>query len=332
MKNVFLSRLLRPIVISALIPMLSACVHEMPGNEIPHSVNLRFIHDADWNVYDFTVTRDIQPAKTRYFFQLYPAGDTEHLLYQEEVFHSALLCDDFTANISLPPGQYDIWVWSDYADTEADSSLFFNSDSFKNISYRMPYTGSNEQRDAFRGMTSFTVKSSIDYNYSETVDVNMVRPMARYEFISTDLQDFIASEMTRNGRNGELRSESIQLDDYRVRMLYTGYMPNTFNNFIDEPVSAATSMCYDATITRLDNNEARLGFDYVMVKNTESSVKVAMEVYAPDGNLIATINSIDVPICRGQNTLVRGRFLTSKATGGVDIDNRFNGEFNIEIK
>ena len=34
---------------------------------------------------------------------------------------------------------------------------------------------------------------------------------------------------------------------------------------------------------------------------------------------------------RGRNTIVRGRFLTSQATGGVGIDPGFNGEYNIEL-
>jgi len=327
-----LPRLLCQLFMSALFLLLSACVHELPENDSPRNVNLRFIHDAGWEQYDFTVARGAQPAGSRYCLQLYPAGDTKHLLYQEELFHPLHLSEDFSAVVSLPPGSYDIWVWSDYADTEARSSIFFDSASFEKISYRMPYEGNNEQRDAFRGMASFIVKNSIDNYYSETVDVNMERPMARYEFISTDLQDFIAGEVARNGRNGSLRSASVSLEGYRVRMLYTGYMPDAYNNFIDKPVSAVTSGEYDAVITRLDEKEARLGFDYVMVNGTESSVKVAMEIYAPDGEMIARVNSIDVPTRRGRNTLVRGRFLTSKATGGVGIDNNFNGDFNIEIR
>ena len=51
----------------------------------------------------------------------------------------------------------------------------------------------------------------------------------------------------------------------------------------------------------------------------------------PDGELIGSTSTINVPTMRGRNTIVRGRFLTSQATGGVGIDPGFDGEYNIEL-
>ena len=68
-----------------------------------------------------------------------------------------------------------------------------------------------------------------------------------------------------------------------------------------------------------------------MVNGHESSVAVCMEVYDPDGELIGSTSTISVPTMRGRNTIVRGRFLTSQATGGVGIDPGFDGEYNIEL-
>lgn len=59
---------------------------------------------------------------------------------------------------------------------------------------------------------------------------------------------------------------------------------------------------------------------------------LAAEIYDPDNELIGRVNTINVPTKRGRNTTVRGRFLTSKATGDVGIGPDFDGDYNIEIK
>ena len=88
---------------------------------------------------------------------------------------------------------------------------------------------------------------------------------------------------------------------------------------------------YDGSITQLDDGEALLSFDYVMVNGHESSIPVAVEIY--DGKtLIANTGAINVPIVRNRLTTVRGKFLTSRANEGVGIDPGFDGDFNIEIK
>ena len=58
---------------------------------------------------------------------------------------------------------------------------------------------------------------------------------------------------------------------------------------------------------------------------------ILFEVYDSENNLLANINPIEVPLVRSQLTIVRGEFLTSKATGGVGIVPDFDGEYNIVI-
>ena len=49
-----------------------------------------------------------------------------------------------------------------------------------------------------------------------------------------------------------------------------------------------------------------------------------------DGERIAGFPSLDVPVWLSTITLVKGNFLTTKASGGVGIDPGFDGEFNIK--
>ena len=48
---------------------------------------------------------------------------------------------------------------------------------------------------------------------------------------------------------------------------------------------------------------------------------------------MSSTNPINVPIVRSKMTVVKGEFLTSKATGGVTINPSYDGDdYNIEIK
>lgn len=79
-------------------------------------------------------------------------------------------------------------------------------------------------------------------------------------------------------------------------------------------------------------DNAELGFDYVFVNGHESSVTVSVEIYDRDGTLLSRSQPISVPLVRNKVTIVRGKFLTVKAEGGVSIDADFDGEYNYEYR
>ncbi len=332
-----LSRLLFAIAVATVGPLTGSCVHEWPEPAQSRNVAIHFTHKLEWTQDQLEITR-AGSTVARYHLKVCESGKTERLVAESEFVRDDLTRGDFTTYISLPIGNYDIWVWSDYADGESQKSLFFNSEDFSSVWYPDPYNGNNELRDAFRGMSAVTVDDCLESDYVEYVELPLERPLARYEFISTDLAEFLENEISRGerlaaeqGRSAPSRVEDIPLDQYRVKMIYTGYMPTEFNVFTNKPINSKLGMSYDASVTKLNDDEARLGFDHVMVNGHESSIPVAMEVYDPDGVLIGRTNSIEVPTKRSQITVIRGRFLTSKATGGVGINPDFNGEYNIEI-
>lgn len=323
----------------------TGCVHELPNSGSRRDVLLHITHAIGWTYHDMTVTRGDIPAYVsespesgaRYHIQVFTAGDRTLKLYETEVFNLDMTRSDFTTTLSLPPGEYDLYVWSDYAAAETQNSYFFHSDDFSSIYYSDPYNGNNELRDAFRGMVSFTVDANIDDNYYAEAEVELERPLSRYEFVSTDLAEFITAEETRTKggivvEDPAAAPSRLPLEQYRILMKYTGYMPSIFNNFTNRPVNSATGIEYEAKVVKLNDNEARLGFDYVMVNGRESSIKVALEIYDPTGELVGRTHSVDVVTKRGMNTTVRGKFLTSQVSGGVGIDPSFNGEFNVPIQ
>lgn len=326
----------------------TACVHqdpvepmpEPPASETPR-MTLTVSHDLDWTWHEMTVTRASSDVLARYHLLVYKAGETANAVMNEEFTSSDLSRDDFSTTIELPEGAYDLYAWSDYADGDSEKSLFFDTSDFSSIPYTGNYKGNDNYRDAFRGMLSFSLIEGDGIHYDRNYTLKLERPMARYEFRATDLREFIDRESTRGmltrvsaeaGAPENVTQKLPELGRYRVKMIYTGYMPSKFNNILNRPVDSSTGVTYDATINVLSEDEARLGFDYVMVNGTESSVPVAMEIYDPDGKLIGRTSPVDVPTKRGRTTIVRGRFLTSQASGGVGINPDFNGDFNIEIE
>lgn len=327
----------------ALASGLVSCVHEWPEDARPvREVRLNVSHTLNWDQFDMTVSRDpaADNSTTRYHFKIYDSDNIGGSPVSEVEFtRGDLARGDFSTTVNVPAGDYTLYAWSDIADASNSRSRFFDTSDFSKIIYSEPYGGNNDLRDAFRGVTSFSVFDNLEADYSVEADLPMERPLARYEFISTDLIDFLEGEagrgmitFSRGDSPLDIPSRVPEFNKYRVRMIYSGYMPSTFNNFTNKPVDSRTGMSYDAKITVINDSEARLGFDHVMVNGAESSVAVALEIYDPKGQLIGRVNTINVPTKRSRNTTVRGRFLTSKATGGVGIDPGFNGDFNIEIK
>lgn len=340
------------IVMSTLLPILCACVHEYPRIDEPHDVMLHFHHDIGWSYSDMTISRTgveapapiIKGVNARYHLLFYRAGEYSYPILDMELHRDDLSRQDFDECVSLPPGDYELYLWSDYADAGQKTSIFFNSSDHSSIVYSEPYNGNNELRDAFRAYAGFTVQSTIDYDYCENVAVTIERPLARYEIVATDFGEFVQREIARAESTNESAgntteqcsleappSRAINIEDYKVVVKYTEYMPSTFNNFSNGPVDSSVGVTYEAVVTPLSDDEARIGFDYVMVNGDESSVKIAVDIYTKDGQKIASSNAFDVPTKRSHNTTVRGRFLTSQGSGGVTIDPTFSGTYIINV-
>ncbi len=102
--------------------------------------------------------------------------------------------------------------------------------------------------------------------------------------------------------------------------------------FTNRPADAWTGLTFEGRMIQLDKDNAELGFDYVFVNGHESSVTVSVEIYDRDGTLLSRSQPVSVPLVRNKVTIVRGKFLTVKAEGGVSIDADFDGEYNYEYR
>ena len=164
----------------------------------------------------------------------------------------------------------------------------------------------------------------------------MQRPLAKFEFITNDLKEFLDKEIeylkqeaTTRGENAPTR---VDTDKYKVVFHYSGYMPNAYNMNTDKPVDSATGVMFESKLGILNDNEASLGFDYVFVNGKEAGVSIQIGLYDGENRQIALSDPIDVSLRRSHHTILRGSFLMQQATGGIVINPEFDGNHNIVIE
>ncbi len=237
--------------------------------------------------------------------------------------------------IDIPDGDYTAFVWSDYVDRD-NGVEYYNIDDFSSIIFANAdnYEGSCEWRDAFRGEAYFTVAASdaATGRGEQNIIVEMERPLARLSVISTDLRAFInklAKSAGDSHDNGAAKNN--ELSDFYARMVYTGYLPSKFNMFRNKPVNSSLGISFASEIMPIDDDNACLAFDYIMVNDTETNVDAAIQILDRNDNIIAQSPMFTAPLKRSCHTEVRGRFLTTSSDSGIGIDTDFDGEYNIRI-
>lgn len=319
--------------------LLCACdVHEFPypvNREVTFVLHLTY--DTELPLYKtLTYDNESRAGETedfdiRYTINVYNADEEAN---EREIVRSFVFTKDEVASydnsveLTLEPGNYTFRVWSDFIEA-GGGDLHYSTSNFAQIRIQgEEHPGSNDLRDAFRGV----ITSEVSKEVTEATVV-MQRPMAKYNFISVDMQDFIIS--VQEARANKLQTmgitdaetKAVSIDDFEVVMRYGGFMPTEFNMFTDKPSDSEGGVSYKSKMRMLDNGEVELGFDYVFTNGTESSVNVSIEVYDYDGELLSTFRSVNVPLKRSHLTTIRAQLLTA-GTGGVTVVPEFDGEYN----
>lgn len=321
----------------------SSCVNEWPHPEdLTYNVKLLVHSETDWIPDYYMDTRAEQELDIVYEFKIYKAGDTSAPVQQFSMYSFDFTRADFTVDVNLAPGSYDVYVWSDVCNASTGNSLYYDSQNFAAVTYLQPYRANSNNKDAFRGMKNFTILDPMDLQPEQTEVIVMQRPLSRYIFVATDLEDFINNEMSRGKMRGlasrdggyDINSRDVQeeLASYTIKVIYPLYMPAVFDVYSDKPYDSWTGVTFDGAISPLSATQAALGMDYVMINVEPSSVQVALEIYDNEGMRVGGTSTLNVPILRDRTTIIYGDFLTSDEDAGVVINPDFDGQYNIEYR
>ena len=348
----------------SLLALTGCDVHEFPEEShirVPFTLYLDF--HTDLPLYkEIIYTRGVEEGNSdydiRYIIHAYRTDNKRSETRQADttfVFTKSDLSNlDYTAQLELREGSYDFKVWADYVKKGSRQDCFYDTQDFSEIilAGKQNYRGSNDYRDAFRGYATAKVANPAFYTgeAAEAIDnratAKMVRPMGKFKFIASDVDAFMGSlglhVPGRDASGGwedpdskaayEQFLQNFQWGEYTVRFKYNIFMPCSFNMFTDKPADSWTGMSFVSNIQVERNHEICLGFDYAFVNGSETTLSISLELYDKEGELLSSTNPINVPIVRSKLTIVRGDFLTIKASGGVMINPGYDGEdFNIEI-
>lgn len=339
------------LILAVSVMLLSACdVHEWP--EAPQFVqlHLRLGYETDmveWHhLYEdasiveqrlgTTYNNQQSSGTIRYVVRTYPAAEKQRSTqeYVQQFVFTKDIAEGYNhaATLDLLPGNYNIKVWSDIVES-SDEEYVHDVTTFAQIRLLGSHKGNTDYRDAFRGSADVLLESSTDVRQPDTLDVVMQRPLAKFEFITNDVDKFIGKEATRAAASAEsVNPADVNIEEYKVVFHYVGFMPNAYSIATDKPVDSATGVTFESSLQRLSDTEAKIGFDYLFVGHEQAAVTVQIGVYDGTGAQLSLTEPIEVPIKRNHHTIMKGMFLMSDAEGGVAINPDFNGNHNLVIQ
>ena len=308
--------------------LVQSCdVHQFPDPSLKevdftlhmdYSTEMHLYKEVEYNESTRSATESYD---VRYIVNVYDKNESSR-----EVLHSFTFTKDEISELDnsvtfrIRVGEYRFIVWTDYVQEGSSGDLFYTSDRFEHIGFASEvHIGNEDMRDAFTGSLTAVVSD-------ETLEatVAMSRPMAKFSFVTNDLQDFIVRAM-------QIRGVS-DLEGYSLVIKYNGFMPSAYNLHTGRTTDSGSGYSFTSKITQISETEAELGFDYVFVNDHESVVSVYVEVYDSEGNHLSTSAPVDVPLMRSKQTTVIGNFLTSDASGGAFISPGYDGEHIIVIQ
>lgn len=328
--------------------LLSGCiVHEFPTPPDTVKVCLRLNfqtalpireQNLSQKATDDTGLNKLQEGTIRYIIRAFPQSGYGRALqdYTQEFVFSRPVTDGYnsTFTLSLSPGEYDLMIWSDLMESGTEVP-HYATDDFTSICLQEGHSANNDYVDAFRGNAHYAATASIEERLPDTLEVEMTRPLAKYEFVTTDIEQFIDKEFRLTLASSDNLTEGaetwVKLDNYRIVFYYIGFLPTHFNLFADRPVNSIQGKQFSSKFIRISETEASLGFDYILVGSDPSFVTVQIGVYDKAGQQLSLTEPIEVPLWRSQHTLLKGTFLMQETAGGIVLQPDYDGNYNLII-
>ncbi|MCH5330194.1 MAG: hypothetical protein J1E04_04445 [Alistipes sp.] len=292
---------------------------EYPVEMYPDS-DFDTLHPGTTSVYDNTVLSSLMDVRVKF----YSSGNMSNCVAEYNFTRDAAEGYDCEVNIELPGGSYEVVVWSQLL-SDSGSVPFYEASDLRGVSIiDGNYRGSTDYRDGFRGRVDFELPEEPEFPEERICEVEMRRPMGKFEFVTTDLAEFLDRETVR--RNLQTRAK---IEDYDVVISYPYYYPNGYNAVYDD-IASNSGYRFTTRMTITGEEEASMGFDYVFINDIpDGHVQAQIAVFDTAGEPVSNSQTIMIPIRRDYHTVLRGAFLSMNANGGVGIDPGFDGDHNI---
>ena len=279
-------------------------------------------HDVRWIIEIFRDDISDTPVERR-ILSCDPAADGNHTI---------------DADFELNAAKYKVVAWMDYVDDGSTEDKYYTVQSLSSIGILETenYIGDEEHKDTYVGHHELDL-TAYRNQWGQSIEqtVMLERPMAKIEFITTDLDKFLDGLTAQKVRSAKVSATPILTradpSSWQIQVEYAGYFPSSFNAYTNKPNDAREGVSFTSTLTTLSAQEARFGSDYIFVNGNESAVHVNLTILDEQGKILNEVQGIEVPIVRGKLTSIRDEFLTRSFSPGIGIDTRFEGDIDIVI-
>ena len=199
-----------------------------------------------------------------------PEADTHDVRWIVEVFRDeiggepveqqVLSCEQaadghhaIRTSLAVHAARYHVVAWMDYVDDGSTADKYYHVNSLSSISVPEAgdYIGNEDHKDAYIAQQEIDLKDYRD-RWNATVDATatLQRPMAKIEFITTDIDKFLDELAARRAKAGTIAENLLvknpDLSTIRVQVEYAGYFPSGFNAYTNKPNDARIRMQHDA--------------------------------------------------------------------------------------
>lgn len=239
--------------------------------------------------------------------------------------------EDSDGRITLPihlrlhAVEYTLAVWTDYVATGTTDDLYYDTKDLQYVACTDPYTGSTDYRDCLYGTTPLDLRDYRDeWNAQVQVKVDLVRPLAKYELVATDVETFLE-------KTGQQRADG---ETFTITVNYGFYFPLGFNVLTGKPENSQMGVSFTAPLTVTDDGSGAcvIVSDYIFVNGAESYIPLSIEIRDGGGNGVSRTTGLEVPYRRGHLTTVHGHFLTNRFDTGIGINPDFDDDdINIDL-
>lgn len=314
--------------ILSILPLFSSCLLEYPettpDGEIgidPTSVTLRTSITADFRMDNDETDYRHETIEYRHRITVAAFLDRKPVAVQtvyEDLSDNGIIRTD--VSLSLHAKEYRIAVWADIVGDDTTEPYYDLSD-LTGIIYGKSYRSHTVYKDALCGSANIDLTGYRDeWGAKESMEIELSRPMGKYEIIATDVEKFLA-EYSPSKENS-----------YEIRLNYNGYIPAGYNVLDGITKNAFNYLTYSRSISGIPagTTEFPMIFDYLFMDKDETVVPVTIEVRNIKQTVVAKSN-VDIKIKKNAKTVIRGNFLTTMPGDGIGIDTEFEEKEDIDL-
>lgn len=228
--------------------------------------------------------------------------------------------------MGLHAERYDVYAWVDFVPRGTSDDYHYVTSDLRKVELADPNAWGTDTRDAFSGKTSADLTRYRDAEAADvTVPVKMERPFGKFKIQTTDVSKFLDSYRPLGTYTDIIPAQT--------HLLYTCYFPTSYNQDtrLAHTEDFSLGVNHVTQVTEMDEHEAVLSSNYVLVCNDNTTVTADFEVKNAQGQHLATVRNITIPIRRNRLTIIKGEFLTAGVSGGAVIVPEFDGNHNIPI-